>query len=350
MMRPKKETAGRRIQAKELRCQKRQPLQDVLPLPAPFVIYIDPTNKCNFRCMFCPTGDKELLRKVGRSECRMSLQLFKKIVDDLKAFPCKLKLANVYKDGEPLLNPHFPEMIRYLKDANVVDKIWTKTNGALLKPDLNRKLVAAGLDLVCISVEAVDAAGYLEIANAHIDYEKFRENVKDLYDHRGACEIYIKIADSNLSAAAKEKFFGDFQDRATHIGIEKLMGWSFSSAKDFTLGTHPDTYDGLPFVDKDVCAYPFYVFAVNSDGSVSLCGNDWSQSTAVGNVTTQSLKEIWDGDALFEFRRMLLEGRRRENRACGDCFYLRIVPDNIDAYRSEILAKLKNARRRGSQH
>jgi radical SAM protein with 4Fe4S-binding SPASM domain len=341
-------TAGRRIQAKELRCRERQPLHEVLPLSAPFVIYIDPTNKCNFRCKFCPTGDKELLRKVGRPERGMSLELFKKIVDDLKAFPSKLKLANVYKDGEPLLNRHFPEMIGYLKDANVVEKIWTKTNGALLKPHLNRALVAAGLDLVCISVEAVDAAGYLEIANARLDYEKFRENVRDLYEHRGACEIYIKIADANLSLANKERFFADFQDRATHIAVEKLMGWSFSSAKDFTLGTNPDTYDGLPFVDKDVCAYPFYVFAVNSDGSVSLCGNDWSQSTAVGNVTTQSLKEIWDSDALFEFRRMLLEGRRSENRACGDCFYLRIVPDNIDAYRGEILAKLRKARpRRG---
>jgi len=32
-----------------------------------------------------------------------------------------------------------------------------------------------------------------------------------------------------------------------------LMGWSHSDVKDFTLGTQPTTYDGLPFTEKEVC-------------------------------------------------------------------------------------------------
>lgn len=335
---------GQRIEAKELRCQERQPLQRVIPLPAPFVVYIEPTNLCNFRCQFCPTADKPLLRRVGRPNGSMPLELLRKIVSDLAAFGTRLRLCSLYKDGEPLLHPDFPEMVRCLKQANVADRIWTKTNGSLLAPELNQELIDAGLDMICISVEAVSSEGYRKISGANIDYQQFRENVRDLYQRRRRCEIYVKIADYGQGQAKLDQFYADFQPISTKIAVEKLMGWSYSSVKDFTLGTHPTTYDGLPFTPKEVCSYPFYVMAINFNGTVSLCGNDWSHSTVVGDASRESLREIWEGERLFEFRRMLLEGRRKENRACGDCHYLLIVPDNIDPYREEILARLRAAR------
>ena len=140
---------GKRIQAKDLRCKERQPLQDLIPLPVPFVVYIEPTNLCNFRCAFCPTGDKELLDLVKRPRATLSMDLFRKIIEDLKAFGRPLKLASLYKDGEPLLHKDFPEMALRLKEAGVAERIWTKTNGALLNPRLNRRLVE-GLDMICI--------------------------------------------------------------------------------------------------------------------------------------------------------------------------------------------------------
>lgn len=341
---------GKRIEAKDLRCQERVPLQDVIPLSTPFVVYIDPTNKCNFRCEFCPTADKALLRQVGRPSAAMSMELFRKIADDLKCFPQKLKLASLYKDGEPLMNPHFPEMIRYLKDADVAERIWTKTNGSALRPELNQKLIDAGLDMICISVEAVSTEGYLRVAKARVDYDAFRANVADLYSRRGSCEIYIKIADSDLSKNEVDNFYADFQSISTKIAVEKLMGWSYSDIKDFTLGTNPDTYDGLPLIEKKVCAYPFYVMAVNADGSVSLCGNDWAHGTVIGNVKDQHLQEIWHSEALYEFRKTMLEDRRNDIPVCANCYYLKIVPDNIDEYSKVILEKLdieKSKRQQG---
>jgi radical SAM protein with 4Fe4S-binding SPASM domain len=335
---------GQRIEAKELRCQKRAPLEQLIPLPGPFVVYVDPTNACNFRCKFCPTGDPALLKKVGRKASTMNMDLFEKVLDGLRRFP-KLRLINAYKDGEPLLHARFPEMIRALKSADVADRIWTKSNGALLSPELNRELVSCGLDLICISVEAVSGEGYRRIAGVELDYDRFRENVADLYARRGPMELYVKIADTNLDEDDLRKFYADFQPISTHVGVEKLMGWSNSGLKDFTLGTKPSTYDGLPFVPKDVCAYPFYVLAVNSDGSVSVCGNDWSHGAAVGNVREQDLLEIWNGDALFDLRRRMLDGERHRIPACADCYYLQIVPDNLDPYRHELSQRLGAARK-----
>ena len=36
--------------------QMPQIIKDILPLKVPMLIWIDPTNMCNFKCVFCPTG------------------------------------------------------------------------------------------------------------------------------------------------------------------------------------------------------------------------------------------------------------------------------------------------------
>lgn len=336
---------GERIESKDLREKNRVALQDAIPLDTPFVVYIDPTNKCNFRCEFCPTADKSLLKKVGRSGATMDFSVFEKIIADLKTFPRPLKLLSLYKDGEPLLNPRFTDMVALAKSSGVSERVWTKTNGAALNPDLNRRLVAAGLDMIHISVEAVSSDGYLRIAKSQIDYNQFKDNLADFYENRGNCGVYIKIADTSLTPEEVSKFYNDFQGISTHCSVEKLMGWSNSGLKDFTLGTNPNTYDGLPLVEKEVCAYPFYVMAINADYSVSLCGNDWSYKTSVGNVKDQSLLEIWNSEELRSFRLMHLEGRRCENDACRDCYYLRIVPDNLDPYAEHLAQVLRNAKK-----
>jgi radical SAM protein with 4Fe4S-binding SPASM domain len=330
-----------KIEAKDLREKKRQHLPDIIPISTPYVVYIDPTNKCNFKCSFCPTSDAHLLKSVGRKLDQLTIEDFKKIIDDIRMFPDKIKLLSLYKDGEPMINPHFAEMAEIAKGAQVAERIWTKTNGSMLNPRINER-IARCLDMIHISIEGVNGEAYERIAKVKLNYQKLLDNIHDLFQRRGDCKIYIKIADTRLSEEEVEKFYRDFEPISDFCSIEKLMGWSNSGLKDFTLGTNPETYDGLPLIDKIACAYPFYVLAVNSGGSVSVCGNDWSEKATVGNVFENSLMEIWNGDKLRELRLMHVRNQRHMNEACGKCYYLKIVPDNIDRYLSEIESKLIN--------
>lgn len=332
---------GKVIEAKDHRCKNRMELHKAIPLEAPLVVYIEPTNLCNFKCAFCPTSDSELLQKVGRPSGFMDMDLFYSIIDQLAALGKKINLVNLYKDGEPLVHKNFVKMVEYVKKSGITDKIWTKTNGALLNPQLNQQLIDAGLTWIGISIEATSSEGYRKIADVDIDYDSLMSNIKDLHERSKDCEIYVKIADSGLPEDEIEKFYHDFKPICDSCAVEKLMGWSYSNIKDFTMGTNPDTYDGLDFSYKEVCPYPFYVMAINFNGTVSLCGNDWSHNTVVGDLNNESLVDIWSGKRLYNFRKMLLELRRKENKACGDCYYLKIAPDNIDDYREIILQKLK---------
>ena len=172
-------------------------LGDVIPLATPFTILIDPTNACNFRCTFCPTGDKQLLKKVGRPIGLMSFDLFQKIIDDLDGFEHKLKKLQLYKDGEPLLNKKLPNMIAYAKSRGVAELIETTTNGSLITPEIANKIIDSGLDRIRISVEHVSNSGYREITKTEQTYDEILDNIRLLYEVKKQKNLaYISIQKS----------------------------------------------------------------------------------------------------------------------------------------------------------
>lgn len=330
------------IEAKDLRGKRTERLIDAVPLPAPWTMFIEPTNACPLRCSYCPTGDTELLRKIGRKNVLMSWELFTKVVDDMRAFPKPARMVNLYKDGESLIHPRFTDMVRYLRDANVTEKAWVKTNGIPLKPELNKELVACGLDMIGISVQHIHAQGFYDIAKARIDYDEYRANVLDLYQRSRdtGTRISAKIADVGLSEADKEKFYDDFSDRCDFITIEGLHGWSASDKKDWRLGTD-QSFDGSPRTPKTACPLVLYMLTINSNGKVSICNDDWAMWHDIGDVNAESLTEIWQGEKLRDFRLMHLEGRRHENPACATCDYVKVLPDSIDDDRLEFAERLR---------
>jgi radical SAM protein with 4Fe4S-binding SPASM domain len=330
-----------RINGASLRTKTRMKLQEVIPLDHPLVVYLEPTNVCNFRCEMCPTGDDALIKKIKRPVGYMPFVLWKKIVDDLAEFGGHIVNAHLFRDGESMLHPRFADMLGYLRDSKAVQKIWTKTNGSMLSPELNQKVVDNGLDNIAISVEHVTDEGYFSRSRVRIDYERLRANVLDLYNRRDNLKIYIKIIQQRLSAFEIEKFYADWEDRCDYIGLENLHGWSTPELKDMTLGYKSTTYDGDPLTDKIVCPLPFYSLGINWDGAVSSCQEDWARLAVIGDVNAQSLKDIWNGNRIRQFQKLHLEGRRSENKACNGCYYLTVVPDNIDPYRKEILGRLK---------
>lgn len=330
------------IEGKDLRAPRniRIRLEEATPLNTPLVLFIDPTNLCNIRCQYCPTGDKRLLKSVGRPNGVMDFGLFKKIVNDIREFDFKIKLINFYKDGEPLVNKNFPEMAHHLISANVAERVWLKTNGLLLNPDLNKRLIASGLNSINISIQHISSEGYKKVALSNINYDNLLKNIRDLYNRRDDCKIYVKIANTGLTESDIQKFQTDFSDIADAIYIEQLHGWAMSDVKDFTLGTNPTTFDGLPLTEKIACPWPFYEMAINWDGTVSLCNEDWAHKTLIGDVRVNSLKQIWNGTPLYNMRKMMLEGRRHENPMCKNCYNIKTAPDNIDPFRESMLLKI----------
>ncbi|MDE2029891.1 MAG: radical SAM protein [Alphaproteobacteria bacterium] len=320
----------------------RTPLETVTPLPTPFVLFIDPSSACNFRCTFCPTGDHELIRGTGRYQGTMDFDLYKKIIDDLGEFEKPLKVLRLYKDGEPLLNKRFADMVRYAKQSGRVPYVDTTSNGFYLTPEKSLEIVDAGLDRINISVDGLSDGDFLRYTRTKVDFKKFVENIRFLYDNRKNCEIFIKMPSDFLSDADKQFFFDTFGNICDRISLENFTPcWPvFDVEERMGIEITKGIYDN-EIVDIKTCPYIFYSISVNADGLVSLCYLDWARKLLVGDVKTESLKSIWEGDKLFEHRIAHLRGKRKENPVCAECGQLsHCMADNIDPYAEELADRL----------
>lgn len=312
-----------------------KPLSELLPLPVPLTILIDPTNLCNFKCKFCPTGNDELLRRVNRPSGCMAYDLFCKILDDLSSMVQesgqKVKRLHLYKDGEPLINKKLYDMVAYAKKLKVADSIEITSNGSLITREKAIELIESGLDIIRISVEHVTDGGYKDITGTAFKYEQIKGNISFLFKEKerkcSPLKIHAKILDSGLTAVEREKFLVDFSSITDSVFIDNLMGWSLSQIKDFTLGQIAASgMEGADLVDRKVCPEPFAHLAVNFDGRVSVCCVDWSYGTIIGDLCHQSLKEVWYGRELNQFRLLHLRGERHKIKACASCQFLKGLP------------------------
>jgi radical SAM protein with 4Fe4S-binding SPASM domain len=322
-------------------------------------MHIDPSNVCNFRCAFCPTGDKELLASVKRPIGMMDFDLFVRIIDQLAgmvgATGRPLSILHLYKDGEPFLNKRFPEMAAYAKQAGVARLVATTTNASLLTEDLSRKLIDGGIDQVRVSIIHLGSERYKELTQSWSDYERILTNVGFLFHEkkrsRRGPTVLVKINDTGLTAEEREKFRSDFQSISDELRIDSLMGWSLSETKDFTLGVEVSTgMDGVsPLRERQVCPEPFSRLAVNFDGQVSICCVDWSFGTVVGDLRRETLSEVWNGDRLRRFRISHLSGRRSEIAACARCQYMtgETPLRDLDAHAGRLLALYDGGRTGG---
>lgn len=323
---------------------ERTRLETVIPLSTPFILYVDPSSACNLQCEFCPCGKAhdDLWSETKRKSIgTMDMNLFKKIVDDCAEFDEKIKVLRLYKEGEPLLNPNFPKMVQYAKDSGNFLKVDTTTNGTLLSPELNRKIVDAGLDRINISVEGLSSEEYLSVSGRKIDFNQFIENIKDLYEHKGNLHIFIKTltAEKNekIFERKKKHFYDLFGDICDEIAFEHLAPcWP---GFDKELYSKEVGVYGNKVQECVVCPRIFYILTINSDGAATQCIVDWNRRMLIGDVHNRSVKELWG-----EMRRCQIEhlkGNRRKMTGCDTCLEVETAAiDNIDAYREELLDKI----------
>lgn len=322
--------------------ENRTKLETVIPLETPFIIFIDPSDKCNFKCKFCPTGNIELMQNTsGRNFGSMDFNLYKKIIDDLKEFEGKVKVIRLYKDGEPLLNKHFPEMVEYAKKSNKVDRVDTTTNASLLNKDLSLQIINAGLDRINISIEGMNSQQYLDFSKANVNFEKLVENIAFFYENRKQCEMIVKINGDIISEEQKQEFYNIFGEIADGVNIESVMScWPEFELDGINVNMERGIY-GQEIKEVMVCPYVFYSMSINSTGVASACYLDWERKLIIGDVNKKSVKTIWNSNKMNNLRKLFLKKERKSHPICKNCGQLTHgMPDNIDDYADELLNKI----------
>lgn len=323
----------------------RVPLKDCIPLKTPFSVYIFPTNHCNFRCAYCAhsLGAKGFQKQYGFAPETMTMETYRKVIDQLAEFPNKLKTLSLTGQGEPLLHPRLPEMVAYAKQRQVSRRIEFMTNGALLSPALSQALVEAGLDGIRISLQGLSTQKYAQVCGAKVDFDRFVEQIAWLYARKRQCDVFVKVLDIALEPGEEDRFYRLFTPIADRVYIEQCRPVYSGVSSTEQISAEADRY-GRVHQHRNVCPLCFFMLGIFPNGDVYPCETIY-RPEYLGNVHTDRLKDLWNSEKMRRFWKMQLEGKRGENERCAQCCAPDDVShpeDELDSGAAQILERLGN--------
>ena len=340
------------IKFTELKDYNRHNLMDEIPLEKPYTLLIEPSNLCNFRCISCFQSLKKE-NYITKNRGMMDLSLFRTIIEQLQEWEGeKLKVLKLSLYGEPLTNVHFCEMLKIAKQANIAERIETTTNASLLTKEVCEKLVKYQIDYIRVSIYGGNQESYSRVTNSRdADIDKIWNGLLDIQELKKEKKqerpfVSAKMLDTYTEE--NEEFIERFSKVADEVYIDKPHNWTSTEEKSFIGSLYDDDEKASKLgidmkesmSDRIVCTMPFTTLAVRCNGDVSPCCVDWNGGIILGNVKTDGLRDIWNGDRLYEFRKMQLENQKEKNLSCRNCefyksnYYMR---DNIDGFPVEKL-------------
>jgi radical SAM protein with 4Fe4S-binding SPASM domain len=248
----------------------------------PDIVQIESTNKCNAKCVFCPRDD------MFRPEGIMDMDLYRKVVDECAALG--ITHIRVHNYGEPFLDRELVEKVRYAKEKGIAE-VGMISNGSLISERFARGMIDAGLDAINISVDA-GGREVFEATRLQLKFDAVIDNIRTLVRLRN--ELGRKRPKLILSFVRQGNtedetaFINAWRGVADKIHITELHNWA---------GAY-DTRAEINFP----CYRMWQTFTVLWDGRVSLCCADFDGKHILGDMRTQSIREIWNAPAYRDVR------------------------------------------------
>lgn len=271
----------------------------------PPCLQIEPTSICNYRCLFCYQIDEEFTSKSNGMMGSMSLDLFKRVIDEAQD---KCEAVTLASRGEPLICPDFEPMIKYAGGKFLALKL--NTNAWSLDEKLCYAILEAGVNTVVFSADAASEPAYSRL-RVNGKLEKVYANIKKFRDIRGKyfpeSRVITRVSGvkvpSSDSLEDMEKFWGELVDQVAFVNYNP---WENSYEK--------------PINSIDIpCSDLWRRMFVWWDGTVNPCDSDYKSKLKVGNISGNSISGLWNSESYSRLRRAHLEKKRGECSPCNKC-------------------------------
>ncbi|MBF0353697.1 MAG: radical SAM/SPASM domain-containing protein [Alphaproteobacteria bacterium] len=268
-------------------------------------ISLELRTRCNGLCQFCAASVKE----EKRLDQTMSFDIFSKIVSELEAMNYRGRIAfNVNND--PLIVPDLLHYVTYSRRRLPLAWLQITTNGKALRNELATGLLKAGINEMCIN-------WYTQLGE-----ETLPENIRQFRDETLPNTLAgMQILPGHGPVEGQKLFRFNLTKRR----IDEVLTNRAGSA--------PNKRGKIQANPFGFCNLPFTQINITADGRVSKCCADFYFDHAMGNLATQTLEEIWNGEEFRNLRQSLLKNRRKDIQHCGQCDFIGIKPGR---YRSWI--------------
>lgn len=277
----------------------------------PTTLWIEPTNRCNLRCIMCPVS----LRTQGKTGF-MELDTYRSLIGEVSPYATTL---NLFLGGEPLLHRDLDTMIRYACEKGVVVRL--NTNATLLDRTQAEKLLDSGLDHLIFSFDGYNAETYEGIrVNA-----RFEPTLKKILDflalkkdraspHPYAVLQTIVVRQEQQTETEEQAFRARFDG----LPLDAFVVREAHTWRGVFQGT--DEFDPHAYGARYVpCPYLWSTMSIAWDGTVVPCCLDTCSDYPLGHIGEKPLLEIWNDEPIRALRRKLLAGEYRDIPLCSGC-------------------------------
>jgi len=296
-----------------------RPLQWGYPISLSF----EPTTSCNLRCPECPSGLRAFTRPTGM----LSRNFFEETIDQMARELCYLVF---YFQGEPYLHPNFLEMVQYAAAKKIYTA--TSTNAHYLNDKNAQKTVESGLDRLIISIDGTSQEVYQQYRVGG-KLEKVLEGARNIVKWKKELKSKTPfVIFQFLVVRPNEHQIDEVKSLAKEIGVDDV--W-LKTAQVYDFGNDPNalipTKDQYSRYRKNAagemqfkgklsnhCWRLWHDPVITWDGLVVPCCFDKDAQHRMGDLRTQSFREIWSGADYKNFRSRLLEGRKNID-ICANC-------------------------------
>jgi MoaA/NifB/PqqE/SkfB family radical SAM enzyme len=282
----------------------------------PSQILIDVAEVCDLACIHCP--HPEFKKSEHYSASYLDPELNAKLVEEVKAHGKGLTQYIRYASaGEPLIHPKIYDMMDYAKKHSGT-LVTLTTNGTHMFEKRIARILAAGVDVVDISIDAHTPESYAKI-RVNGDLNVTRANVLKLIEmsrksggHTKVVVSYVEMPQNAAETGEFERFWND--NGADYVVIRRLH--SCSGAKIPLAAIRRKANEKI---QRRPCLYPWERICLNPKGNLAFCPSDWVHGSHVADYRTTTILEAWKGDFYTRLRQAHMTNDFEKHKFCGQC-------------------------------
>lgn len=276
----------------------------------PLRVQLETTSYCNAKCVMCAHP------VMPRRNRHMDQGLYEKIIAELARHRDQLKVLSLHFMGEPMMDPLICDRIRLAKQAGIRE-VHINTNCQLVTPDKARQLIDNGLDTITFSLGGLDAESQ-DRRRIGTTTETVQHNIDafiDLADALGPGRkrpgTFIYTVKSSSSDRAYEAIIEKYGRRVDGITVVSQNNWGGEDINE-EKNEYLTSY-------RIPCPLLFSTMVINVDGKANICCIDYADREVMGDAQTSSLRDIWHGKKMKQYRRLHLKQQHGRIPICRDC-------------------------------
>lgn len=279
----------------------------------PVSMSFEPTTSCNLRCPECPSGLRQFTRPTGMAD----LNFYKRFIDGSKNH---LWYLTLYFQGEPFLNPDFLKMVSYANKNNIYTA--TSTNAHYINDEKAEEIIKSGLNRLIISIDGTTQETYQSYRIGG-KLEKVIEGTKKVIAqkkrlHSSTPHIIFQF----LVVKPNEHQIDEVHQLAKELGVDEVK------LKTAQVYNYKNGNDLIPENEKysryrkekngtysyknkmiNQCWRMWQGSVVTFDGKLVPCCFDKDAENKLGDLQTDNLVQVWNGEEYKNFRKKLLKSR-----------------------------------------